>query len=83
MNRTIPQATLRKLLDHAAAAAQLVGHSDSAIAAGPLGDHVDAIVHGLTELLGDPRTLAAPHAAASDLAHDGVPMLAASAGGAP
>jgi hypothetical protein len=32
----------------------------ASIAAGPLGDHVDAIVHGLTELLGDPHTLAAP-----------------------
>jgi hypothetical protein len=41
---------------------------------GQLGDHVDALVHGLTELLGDPRTL---------VAYDGAPMLTATAGGAP
>ena len=57
---SIDVETLRTLLNHAASAAHLVGHLDDAIAAGPLGDHVDAIVHKLTELLGDPHTLAAP-----------------------
>jgi hypothetical protein len=52
--------TLRTLPNHAASAARLVGHLDDPIAAGPLGNHVDVIVHKLTELLGDPHTLAAP-----------------------
>jgi hypothetical protein len=81
---TLDRSTLDKLLNHAASAACLVGHIDDAIAAGPLADHVDAIVHDLTELLGDPRTLAAPDAVAPDsrVAHDGAPMLVSRAGGA-
>jgi len=43
-------AVLETLLKHAASAARIVGHSD-ALAAGPLADHVDAIVHELGELL--------------------------------
>lgn len=57
---TIPKATLEEFLNHAACAARIVGHLDGAIADGPLGDHVDELVHGLTELLGDPHMLAAP-----------------------
>jgi hypothetical protein len=84
----VPKATLENLLHHAAFAAHLVGHLDDSARAdliGPLGDHVDAIVHGLTELLGDPRTLAAPEAIAPDdrVAYDGSPMFASDAGGAP
>lgn len=37
----------------------------------------------LSELLGEARTLAAHDAAAPDVAHDGAPMLALDAGGAP
>jgi hypothetical protein len=47
------RSTLEKLLEHAADAARIAGHLD-APAVEPLADHVDAIVHGLTELLGDP-----------------------------
>jgi hypothetical protein len=62
---TIDVATLQGILHHAASAARLVGHLDDAsprrrISDGPLGDHLDAIVRKLTELLGDPHTLAAP-----------------------
>ena len=83
MQLTPDKSTLEKLLNHAAEAAQLVGHLDNVIAAGPLGDHIDAIVHGLTELLGDPHTFAAPDAAAADgrMVSNGAPMLTASAGG--
>ena len=83
----IPQATLEKLLHHAAFAAHLVGHLDDNVRAdlvGQLGDHVDAIVHGVTEILGDPRTFAAPDPVADHrVPDDGPPMLASSTGGAP
>jgi len=49
----LDRSTLEKLLEHAAAAARIAGHVD-APAVEPLADHVDALVHGLTELLGDP-----------------------------
>jgi len=70
---TIDRATLEKLLAHAASAARIVGHLDDAVAVGPLGNHVDAIVHGLTELLGDPHTLAAPVPSTLVLDVDAVP----------
>lgn len=60
MTIAIDRSTLEEFLAHAASAAQLVGHLDDDIAAGPLGEHVDALVHGLTEILGEPRTLAVP-----------------------
>jgi hypothetical protein len=66
----IGRSILEKLLHHAASAAQLAVHLDSAVAVRPLADHVDALVHDLSKLLGEPRPLA-------------VPMLASSAGGAP
>lgn len=82
----IPKATLEKLLHHAAFAAHLVGHLDDnsrADLVGQLGDHVDAIVHGLTELLGNPRTFAAPDPVVDHrVPDDGPPMLASSPGGA-
>jgi hypothetical protein len=56
---TIERSILEKLLGHATSAARIVGHSD-ALAAGPLADHVDALVHELTELLGDPALRARP-----------------------
>jgi hypothetical protein len=71
---TIPRTTLADLLAHATSAAQHVGHLDEDIAAGPLGDHLDAIVHGLTEALGDPHLIAAPAPSIrSTLALDAVP----------
>src|SRR5438128_2653706 len=83
----IAKATLEKLLHHAEFAAHLVGHLDDNARAdlvGQLGDQVDAIVHGLTELLGDPRAFAAPDPVADHrVPDDGPPMLASSAGGAP
>jgi hypothetical protein len=60
MKLAIERTTLEKLLAHATSAARIVGHLDGAIAAGPLADHVDAIVHELTELLGNPHLIDAP-----------------------
>jgi hypothetical protein len=57
---TLDRAILEKLLAHAAAAARIVGHLEDAPAIGPLADHVDAIVHELSELLGEPHRIAAP-----------------------
>jgi hypothetical protein len=72
----VPETTFENLLDHAASAAQLVGHLDDK--AQPdlirqLGEHVDTIAHELAELLGDPDAVA----------RAGAPMLTAIAGGAP
>lgn len=66
------RSTLEKLLNHAESAAHLVGHLDDPIAAGPLADHVDAIVHELTELLGDPaaRVPRARQAIIDAIAHE-------------
>jgi len=74
------KTVLLELLKHAASAARILGHLGDAIAAGPLAEHVDAIVHGLTELLGDPHALAGPDGAASGAhdAYDGAPMLTSS-----
>jgi hypothetical protein len=84
----VSKATVEKLLYHAAFAAHLTGHLDDDAhreLIRQLGDHVDTIVHELTELLGDPGPLAAPDAAAPDDrgARDGAPMLTSIAGGAP
>ena len=49
-----PERTaLVDVLAYASSAARLVGHLDEAIAVGPLADHVDEVVHLLSELLGD------------------------------
>jgi hypothetical protein len=50
---TVERSVLTDVLEHAAAAARLAGHID-APAVEPIAEHVDAIVHRLTELLGDP-----------------------------
>jgi hypothetical protein len=57
---TFDKSILEKLFGHAAAAARIIGHLDDTIAVGPLADHVDAIVHELSELLGEPHLIAAP-----------------------
>jgi hypothetical protein len=57
---TIDRTTLVDLLGHATSAARLVGHLDDALAVEPLADHVDAIVHELSELLGNRDVIAAP-----------------------
>jgi hypothetical protein len=85
---TIDRAFLEKLLHHAAFAAHLIGHLDDDAhreLTGQIGDHVDTIAHGLTELLGTPSALAEQDAAAPDDrgARDGAPMLTSIAGGAP
>jgi len=49
---TIERSVLVGVLEHAAAAARIVGHLDGP-AVEPLADHVDAIVHELTELLAE------------------------------
>jgi hypothetical protein len=82
----VPKATLKELLQHAAFAAHLVGHLDDDAHAdliGQLGDHVDAIAHDLTEILGDPRALAEHDDDAPDdrAPHDGIPALASSVEG--
>lgn len=52
-------------------------------AADQLGDHVDAVVHGLIEILGTPCALAEHDVAALDdrALHDGAPALACGTGG--
>jgi hypothetical protein len=80
-NLTLDRAILEKLLAHAAAAARIVGHSDD-LTAEPLADHVDAIVHELSELLGEPHLIAAPvpsarSAFALDVTPDAVPEAVA------
>lgn len=87
MQVRIDSEVLDSLLAHAAFAARLVGHLDESTQPAlirQLGDRVDAVVHGLTELLGDPRALAEPDAAAPDDrgARDGAPMLTSIAEGA-
>jgi hypothetical protein len=87
MKLTLDRSSIEKLHHHAASAAQLVGHLDDDAQAeliDQLGDHVDAVVHGLTEILGDPRALAEDDAAAPHgrVSYDSTPMLASSAGGA-
>jgi glycosyltransferase involved in cell wall biosynthesis len=60
MELTLERWTLEKLLDHAASAARLVGHIDEdvpGIVVGPLADHIDAMVHDLSEMLGMPRLI--------------------------
>ena len=88
MRITLDRSTLENLLNHAAIAAHLVGHLDD----NPppdlirrLGEHVDTVVHELTELLGEARTLAERDAAApaDHIALDGAPMLTSITGGAP
>jgi len=64
MQLTLDRAILDTLLKHAMSAARLVGSIDDgdggALAVGPLADDIDAIVHELSELLGNPHLIAAP-----------------------
>jgi hypothetical protein len=62
MKLTIDRILVGTLLEHAAAAARLVGEMSDADDA--LAEHADTIVHHLSEVLGDP--LAVPRAAACD-----------------
>jgi hypothetical protein len=61
MQLTLDSTILENLLKHAASAARHVGsieeRVDGALAVGPLADHIDAIVHELGELLGDPHLI--------------------------
>ena len=50
----VPKLALVDLLAHASTAARIVGHLDSP-SAEQLSEHVDAVVHGLSELLGGHR----------------------------
>jgi hypothetical protein len=65
---TLDSAILEVLLKRAVSAARLVGYIedglDSGITVGPLADEIDAIVHELSELLGNPhlRVVSAPNA---------------------
>lgn len=72
-------STVTTLLDHAAFAAGVVGHLHDVSAAlfRDHGDHVAAIPHGLAEVLGGRRVLAASDETGPDdrKAHDGAPML--------
>jgi hypothetical protein len=85
-HRAIDRIVLADILHHAAFAAHLVGHlNDNAHAdlITEISDHVDAIVHALTELLGNPHALAvaAPPDDHAPLA--GAPVRTSIAGGAP
>jgi hypothetical protein len=82
---TIERTVLADLLAHAAAAARIVGHLDDSIATGPLSDHIDAVVHELSELIGAARTTAALNAVTTSesVAYDGAPTLTAAADGVP
>ena len=69
----------------ASSANHLVGDLDDDLHAnlvGHLAEDIDAVVHGPTEILGDPRALVVPGAAATDVTLHGAPMLAFSVGGA-
>jgi hypothetical protein len=80
----VPKPVLVALLAHASSAARIVGHldgRDGSPAVERLADHIDAIVHGLSELLGDPHLIAQP-APADDATTQPATMLLAS-GGAP
>jgi len=70
MHVSIDINALDSLLEHAASAARLVGHLHAdEMVVGALGDHVDAIVHELTELL-------APRSAACATTALALPMVA-------
>ena len=59
----VPKLVLIDLLAYASSAARIVGHLDDcndSTTFEQLSDHVDALVHGLSELLGGHRLTAAP-----------------------
>jgi hypothetical protein len=73
MQISIDSKAVGLLLAHATSAARIVGNRDVGVADDPLSDHIDAIVHELSELLGDPCTLITPDAvtSADRVAYDG------------
>ena len=80
MQVCIDSDALSLLLAHATAAAHFIGQldaDDTRIAV--FGDHVDAVVHGLTKLLGEPRCVTSGGRAS----HGGALTLAAGVEGAP
>src|SRR5262245_26610133 len=86
MQVTLDRATIGKLRHHAAFAAHLVGHPGDSMhrdVVGQLRD-VDAVAHGLTDLLGDSQALVALDAfAADDRETSGAARLTSAAGDAP
>jgi len=59
----IPKLLLVELLAHASSAARIVGHldkCDDSTTVEQLSNHVDALVHGLSELLGEHRRTTEP-----------------------
>ena len=57
----VPDLVLVDLLAHASSAARIVGHLDDrhgSTTLEQLSDHIDALVHGLSELLGEHRLTA-------------------------
>jgi hypothetical protein len=88
MRITLERSTLEKLLHHAASAAHLAGHLDDDARVhivSALADHVDAVVHELSELLGAAHATAALDVVtpSESVAHDCAPMLTATARGVP
>lgn len=65
----LDSTVLETLLEHAASAARLVGHIDEGVNGtlplGQLADEIDAIVHQLSELLGNPHWVAVPASSTS------------------
>ena len=59
MQITLDSTTLKNVLHHAASAARIASRVDGNFEIEPLADHVDAIVHLVSELLGTPQALAA------------------------
>ncbi len=60
-DRTVPKIALVDLLAHASSAARIAGHlddRDGSTALEQLSGHIDALAHGLSELLGDHRLTA-------------------------
>jgi hypothetical protein len=82
MQVAFDKATLGGLLAHASSAARLVGHiddgTDGTSSVGQLSDHIDAIVHVLSELLGHPHLKATELATQSLIA----PLVLDTRGGA-
>ena len=79
MRLTFDSYVVEELLKHATSE----GNLDDSIP-DALGDHVDAIAHGLTEILGGAPVFAGQDTvgAGDRLAYDGSPMVLTTAGGA-
>ena len=85
---TVDRVILEELFKHAASAAHLVGHLDDGVpdaVVGALGDEVDAIAHGLGELLGEARLVEGDETVGVHACRGrrgAAPMLVAGEGGA-